>query len=115
MLGVALTMLIGGTSAHGGSSGTPFRGTLMGTAGIGGQVTLSRNGVRVASLKSGRYRVVINDTSPHNGFVFDRPNLTQIVVTTHPFIGRRTKTVTLTPGRWDFHGALGALHEFTVR
>jgi hypothetical protein len=29
-------------------------------------------------------------------------------------VGTRTATVTLTPGTWSFHGAVGALQSFTV-
>src|SRR6476659_8712601 len=83
----ALAMLIGATPALGGSSGVPFRGALVGTASTLGRVTLRRNGIRVVSLKFGQYRIVVDDATPHSGFVFERPNGTEIVVTSTPFVG----------------------------
>jgi hypothetical protein len=100
--------------ASGASTGAPFRGTLLGTAGTLGRVTLSRQGKPVVSLKSGRYRIVIDDSVSHSGFVLERPNGAEIVVTSWAFVGKRTTTLTLTPGRWAFHGAVGDLHQFTV-
>jgi hypothetical protein len=97
-----------------GSDIVPFRGTLHGTADTLGRVTLARNGKRVSSLKAGRYKLVVVDKASRSGFILDRPNLATITVTTSPFVGTRTKTVTLTPGGWSFHGAVGALHDFTV-
>lgn len=96
------------------SASAPFRGTLVGTAGTLGRVTLSRRGRPVVSLKSGRYMIVINDSVSHSGFVMERPNGTEIVVTSWAFVGKRTTTLALTPGRWSFHGAVGDLHYFTV-
>jgi hypothetical protein len=97
------------------SAASPIRGTLNGTADTLGRVTLTHNGKRVSSLKAGRYTVAVVDKAPRSGFIFDRPNFTTITVTSSPFVGKRTTTVTLTPGSWSFHGAVGALHTFTVR
>jgi hypothetical protein len=114
LVGVLATV-VAAAPAFGGSAGSaPFRGTLVGTAGTLGRVTLSRHGRPVVSLKSGRYKVVIDDTTDGSGFVMERPNGAEIVVTSVAFVGKRTKLVTLTPGRWGFHGAVGAFHQFNV-
>jgi hypothetical protein len=100
--------------AYGVSADVPFRGTLVGTAATPGRVTLTRRGRPVASLTTGRYTILVTDTAPRSGFVLARPNGTEIVVTTMAFVGKRSVTLKLTPGRWSFHGALGALHDLTV-
>ena len=109
-----LAALIAVAPALGASTNAPYRGTLVGTAGTLGRVTLSRQGKPVVSLKSGRYTIVINDSVAHSGFVMQRPNGTEIVVTSWAFVGKRARTLALTPGRWSFHGAVGDLHQFTV-
>jgi hypothetical protein len=109
-----LAILVGAAPAVGEPGAVPLRGALIGTAGTLGRVTLSHNGKHVVSLKSGRYKITIADTTDGSGFVMERPNGTEIVVTSVPFVGKRTKTLALTPGRWSFHGAVGALHQFTV-
>jgi hypothetical protein len=91
-----------------------LRGTLLGTADTLGRVTLTHKGKPVSTLKAGRYKVVVTDKAPQSGFIFDRPNFTTITVTSSPFVGKGTKTVTLTPGGWSYRGSVGALHDFTV-
>jgi hypothetical protein len=92
----------------------PFRGTVVGTASSLGEVTLTRGGKAVSTLKSGRYKFVIDDTTAHSGFLLDRPNGTTLVVTSLAFVGKRTVTVTLNRGHWGYHGALGSIHKLTV-
>ena len=104
----------GGSSVMGDSTSVPFRGTLVGTADTLGRVTLTRNGKPVRSVKSGRYKIVVTDTVPHSGFIMQRPNSSEIVVTSWEFVGTRRTTLKLTPGRWGFHGAVGVLHQLTV-
>jgi hypothetical protein len=96
------------------SSLDPFRGTLVGTAGALGEVTPSRNGKTVSSLRSGQYRLVVEDATSHSGFLLDRPNGTTIEVTSSPFVGKRTVTLTLRRGHWAYRGVVGRIHEFTV-
>ena len=96
------------------STSLPFRGTLVGTADTLGRVTLTRGGKPVRSLKSGRYKIAVTDTVADSGFIMQRPNFTEIVVTSWEFVGTRTTTLRLTPGRWAFHGAVGDLHQLTV-
>jgi hypothetical protein len=109
-----VTVAIMVVPAHGASAEVPFRGTLVGTAGTLGHITLSRGGKPVRSLRAGRYKIVVTDTAPRSGFVLARPNGTEIVVTGLAFVGTRSTTLVLTPGRWSYHGTLGALHDFDV-
>ncbi len=101
-------------SAESNGQAAPLRGTLRGTADTLGRVTLTHRGKGVSSLTAGRYELVVVDKAPRSGFILDRPNFTTITVTSSPFVGTRTTTVMLTPGGWSFHGAVGALHDFTV-
>ena len=91
-----------------------MRGTLRATADSLGRVTLSRDGRPVKSLRAGRYSLVVVDREAHSGFILNRPDFTQIVVTSDRFVGTRIRTVTLTPGSWSYQGEVGALHDFTV-
>jgi hypothetical protein len=113
---VALATAVGAgsptVSAEAGAA--PFRGALHGTADTLGRVTLSFEGKRATRLRAGRYTIVVVDRASRSGFILNRPNFTQVVVTTSPFVGRRTRTVALTPGSWSYQGAVGGLHGFTV-
>jgi hypothetical protein len=101
-----------GWSANGGRS--PLRGTLRAPADTLGRVTLSRGGSHVSTLRARRYTLVVVDRVSHSGLILDRPDLTQLVVTSSSFVGVRTMRITLTPGSWSFQRSVGALHEFTV-
>jgi hypothetical protein len=96
------------------SNSSAFRGTLVGSASALGEVTLTRNGRTVSSLKSGRYRFVVTDSTSHSGFLLDRPNGTTTEVTGSSFVGKRTVTLTLKPGHWAYRGVVGRIHAFTV-
>jgi hypothetical protein len=110
----ALAAAVGAAGSWANRAGPPLRGTLNATADTLGRVTLSRGGKPVKSIRAGRYKIVVIDRAAHSGFILDRPDFTQIVVTSSPFVGTRTMTVTLTPGSWSFQGAVGVLHDFTV-
>jgi hypothetical protein len=88
----------------------PFRGTLVGTVGAGGSLTLSRNGKDVSSLQAGRYRISVDDRTSRLGFQLAPASGRKLTVTSPSFVGEQRMTVTLTPGRWTFGG-----HRFTVR
>jgi hypothetical protein len=79
-----------------------FRGTLTGTVGAGGQLTLTFKGSKPATLKAGRYSLVVTDKSPTNGLTVGRGAAKPVTVTTVPFVGRHKATVTLSTGRWLF-------------
>ena len=111
---IALTSGVLSAKASGGRDDAPLRGTLRATADTLGRVTLRRAGKPVSSVRAGRYSIVVVDTAARSGFIFDRPDFTQIIVTSSAFVGTRTVTVTLTPGSWSYQGAVGALHDFTV-
>ena len=104
----------GGTSSNtsilaSNGAALPFRGTLAGTVGSVGAVTLTRNGKSVSSLKAGRYSVSVDDRTASAGFQLAPPKGEKVVVTGPSFVGEKRMTVTLSPGRWAF-----GPHRFTV-
>jgi hypothetical protein len=56
------------SAASDASSVDRFRGTLVGSAGAMGEVTLGREGKTVSKLRSGRYRFVIEDIGRIHAF-----------------------------------------------
>ena len=101
----------GGTSSNTSilASNLPFRGTLVGTVGGAGALTLARNGKSVSSLRAGRYSVSVDDRTSSAGFQLVPPKGRKVTVTGSSFVGERRMTVALSPGRWTFGG-----HPFTV-
>jgi hypothetical protein len=92
----------------------PFRGTLVGTVGAAGEITLRRGGKAVAALRSGRYRIAVADTTPTDGFTVERPSKQPVPVTGPSFVGKRAVTLHLKPGRWAFYSTAARKHTFAV-
>jgi len=89
-----------------------FRGTLVATV-AAGKLTLSRNGKDVSSLKTGRYRIAVDDRTAAGGFALQRPKGETVQVTAPSFVGKRSIMLTLRPGRWAYSSAT-ARRTFTV-
>jgi hypothetical protein len=89
------------------------RGTLSGKVTAVG-LTLSAKGKAVSMIKSGRYRVTVDDRTSKLGFTIAKAQKTAVPVTRAPYVGKHTVTLNLTPGRWTFWSAPGAKHSFTV-
>lgn len=116
------------TPASGSSSGTtsntpvvgsdlkplPFRGNLAASVGGAGKLTLTAGGTRVLKLVAGRYRVTVTDRTKKAGFVVQSTGKPAITLTGVPFIGKRTLTVLLRAGEWDFYSPAGKKTSFTV-
>jgi len=91
------------------ASSLPFRGTLVGTVGRGGALTLSRNGKAVSTLRAGRYAISVDDRAASLGFQLAPVSGPKVTVTGTSFVGERRMTVALSAGRWSF-----GTHRFTV-
>jgi plastocyanin len=74
---------------------------LAGTVGPGFTITLTKNGVRVTSLKAGRYTFVVRDRSAIHNFQLRGPGVNR-ALTAIGFVGTRTVTVRLMAGRYTF-------------
>src|SRR5581483_2700106 len=89
-----------GTSQGGATSpiGTPIatlRGTLVGTVGPTGALTLTRNGKPVQILPAGRYDFSVVDRSHSSGFTVQAVKGNPIALTGGTFVGKRAKAITL--------------------
>jgi hypothetical protein len=91
-----------------------FRGTLTGTVNSAGKLTLNHNGKSVSSLKSGRYKIAIDDKTSKGGFTIEGVHRQSIMVTGSSFVGKRAVTFYLRAGRWMFYSSTGTKHHFTV-
>ena len=76
-------------------------------------------GKRASSLKAGKYRVTITDSSAKAGFKLQRIGFTATSLTTATFVGHRTTTVTLAAGKWKYysskHAAAAAVFTVTAK
>ena len=101
-LAVAALALVGATIALARPAATP---KLTGTVGPGFTITLKSKGKKVTTLKAGRYSFAISDKASIHNFVVERESGGKFErdLTTVPFTGAKTVTVTLKKGKWKFY------------
>jgi hypothetical protein len=92
--GAAVVCAFAATSA---SAATP---TLVGTVGPSFTITLKMAGKKVQTLKAGTYKLVVDDKAPVHAFSLDGPNGFAKDFTTVPFVGTKTLTLKLVPGKY---------------
>ena len=80
------------------SAATP---RLVGTVGPGFTITLKKSGVKVKTLKAGKYRITVSDKSDIHNFVLRGPGLNK-EITGVGFVGTKTVTVTLKRGTYTY-------------
>ena len=71
---------------------------LAATVGPGFTISLKKAGTRVTTLRRGAYTISVNDRSDFHNFRLRGPAVNR--ATGIAFVGRRTWTVTLRPGRY---------------
>ncbi len=64
-------------------------------------ITLTKAGKKVTKLKAGKYTIVVKDQSKIHNYRLKGPGLNK-QVTTVAFVGTKTVTVTLKPGKYTF-------------
>ncbi len=112
---LALGALVFATAGFGRSSTT-----LKGTVGPGFSITLTKAGNRFTSIRRGTYTFTVRDRARIHNFVLEKTRGGDFEkrITTVPFMGTKTVTVKLTPGRWEYfctpHESV-MHHTFTVR
>jgi len=74
---------------------------LAGTVGPGFTISLKKAGTKVRTLKRGQYAITVNDRSDFHNFRLRGPGVNR-AITTVSFVGRKTVTLTLRPGRYTF-------------
>jgi hypothetical protein len=102
-------------------SGTPSKdivgsavGKLDAVVAKSGKVTLTKANKGVSFVKSGRYTIRVVDRSNKAGFVVQTVKHTPTTISTVPFTGSRSVTVTLAAGQWYFLSPGGTRHPFIV-
>jgi plastocyanin len=80
------------------------------------QIKVTRNGVRLRTIKAGTYRIKVEDKSSSHNFRLKGRGFNR--ATGVAFIGERTWTVTLKPGKYTFqcdpHATQGMRGTFRV-
>ena len=96
---------------------TPIK--LTGVTGPGFTITVKKAGTKVTRLKPGKYTITVTDKSGAHNFVLTGPGIRNKVITGLGFTGRRTATVTLKRGRYEYyctpHRSMGMHGFITVR
>ena len=90
---------------------------LTGSVGPGFTITLAQGGKKVTSLKAGSYTITVSDKAKIHDFHLLGPGVNK-VVTTVPFVGKKSVTVTLKKGTYTYqcdpHAAAGMKGTFKV-
>ena len=100
VLAVATLVLAGAALSRGAKAPT-----LKGVVGPGYSIKLTKNGVKVTSLKAGYYRFVIADKSSFHNFTIEREKPVKIEkhLSTTAFTGTKGVVVKLKPGKWKYY------------
>ena len=80
---------------------------LVGTVGPGFTITLTKGGKKVTKLKAGTYTFAIADKASIHDFVLEQESggKWEKQLTSVPFVGKKTVTVTLKKGKWKYYCA----------
>jgi hypothetical protein len=90
-----------------------FRGTLDASLSPTGKPTLKKQGKSVSTLRSGRYKFQITDRDAKGGFTIQGVGKkASKTLTTADFVGKKSVSVTLSPGRWTFYSGLGKVNYY---
>jgi hypothetical protein len=95
-------------------SAITLRGALRGTVGARGAVQLTFHGRPLPQLRAGRYRLTVTDDSPKRGLELQRLHLRPQALTGASFVGTRTVTLDLGPGRWFYYSTPARKLQFLV-
>jgi plastocyanin len=113
LLGAAAALTGGIVSATAIASATATP-KLIGTVGPGFTITLKNaKGQKVTTLKAGKYTFVVTDKASIHNFVVEKAQGGKFEkeLTSVPFMGKKTVTINLTKGKWEYYCAP---HESTM-
>lgn len=87
------------------AAGAAAPGKLAGTVGPGFTITLTQGGKPVTKLKAGRYTITVSDKATIHNFVLEQESGGKLdkQITTVPFTGTKTVTVTLAKGSYKYY------------
>jgi plastocyanin len=98
---LAVAVVAGAALAAVASAGAAAPIKLNGTVGPGFTITLKRGTAPVKLLKAGTYSITVTDKSNIHNFRLKGPGLNK-EITSVPFVGTKTVTVTLKDGKYTF-------------
>jgi plastocyanin len=86
---------------------------LVGTVGPGFTINLTSGGKKATKVKAGKYTFAIADKASFHNFVLEQQSggTFEKQLTSVPFVGRKSVTVTLKQGKWKYYCAP---HESTM-
>jgi hypothetical protein len=98
------TLVLAGTAL----SRSAARPTLKGVVGPGYTIKLTKNGVKVTSVKAGYYRFAVADKSSFHNFTIEREKPVKIEkhLSGTAFMGTKGVVVNLKPGKWKYYGSV---------
>jgi len=96
-----------------GSDILPERGQLVGSISAAGKLSLAYKGKSVASLKAGRYTIVVTDKSSSVGLTVQKVARAVTPLSSRAFVGKKRVEVQLTAGKWTFAPS-GGKQSFTI-
>jgi plastocyanin len=99
-LAVLLTLAVVGLALAAGASSMTATAKLTGTVGPGYSIKLAQGTKKVTKLKAGKYTFVVHDKSAIHNFHLTGPGVNKM--TSVPFVGTKTWTVTLKKGTYKF-------------
>jgi plastocyanin len=112
---IAVLALLAPSAATPASSATK----LTGTTGPSFTITLKKAGKKVTTLKPGKYTITVSDKSVEHDFWLTGPGIKNKHITGLGFTGKKTVTVTLKKGRYEYyclpHRDMGMSHFFRVK
>jgi Copper binding proteins, plastocyanin/azurin family len=92
---------------------------ISGTTGPDFTITLKKGGVKVKTLKPGKYTITVRDRSSMHDFVLTGPGIRKKLITGLGYTGTKSATVTLKRGRYEYycspHRSFGMKGFFRVR
>jgi len=97
-----------------GSENVPFRGSLDAIVYADGKLSLTHNGNKFPSLKSGKWTFSVDDESKKAGFSIQILHGRAQTISSKAFVGSNAVTVTLKPGRWFYFSPGGKRTTFFV-
>ncbi len=104
-------------TTSGGGASASASGTLEGETGPGFTIEVKQNGEDAESVKAGTYTLKVEDKASIHNFHLIGPGVDN-TVTTVPFVGEKTVTVTLKKGTYTYqcdpHAATGMKGTFEV-
>ena len=74
---------------------------LVGTVGPGFTISVAKGGKKVTTLKAGTYVLVVTDRASSHDFHISGPGLNKVVTST-PFVGKKTVTLKLKKGTYRY-------------